>query len=61
MWNPAPDQGSTLPSLHWERGVLATGLPGKSVVFYNCLSLLFANPAGLQSQEAHLPGAGALG
>ena len=26
-----PDQGSNLSPLHWEHGVLTTGLPGKSL------------------------------
>ena len=36
--------------------------PFKSGIFVSYSPpTLFANPAGLQSQEAHLPGAGALG
>ena len=32
-----PDQGLNLGPLHWERGVLATGPPGKSLEFLKVL------------------------
>ena len=35
-----PNQGSNPGSLHWEHGVLATGPPGKSLLFlFVCLSI----------------------
>ena len=49
MWDlNFPDQGLNLDPLHWERGVLATGPPGKSlneyfiwltgiVIHYHCM------------------------
>ena len=36
-----PDQGSNLCHLHWECGVLTTGLPGKSL----CAFLIFSVPS----------------
>ena len=31
MWDLAPDQGPNTGPLHWVLGVLAMGLPGKSI------------------------------
>ena len=32
-----PNQGSNLRPLHWQHGFLTTGLPGKSLNFFNFL------------------------
>ena len=47
-----PDQGLNPGPLHWERGVLATGSPGKSrLYFYTALSM--AEGGGWESQPLH--------
>ena len=43
MWDLLfPDQGSNPGPLHWEPGVLATGLPGKSHLLSHFCKLIFA-------------------
>ena len=43
-----PDQGLNLNLLHWERGVLATGPPGKSLPFFFSMEGLQKHPGAHQ-------------
>ena len=51
-----PDQGLNPKPLHWERGVLSTGLPGKSLCEFHwfpwCSTLTF--PARLSALTSHI-------
>ena len=54
MWDLVFRPGMELGPLHWEDGVLATGLPGKSWCFFlfSCLELSLHNE-GLVGSDFH--------